>query len=88
MSGANGRDAHVGQSGSSQSADDGGLGALRRRHPGDRFVWRFFVGARAGVACGSAHSTWHLYRKVVEPDLSPRQGPLALTGTALLPQIS
>jgi hypothetical protein len=20
-----------------------------------------------------AHSTWHLYRKVVEPDLSPRQ---------------
>src|ERR1700694_1673413 len=33
-----GRDAHVGQSGSSQSADDGGLGALRRRHPGDRLV--------------------------------------------------
>ncbi len=33
-----GRDAHVGQSGSSQSADDGGLGPLRRRRPGDRLV--------------------------------------------------
>src|SRR5215471_4187583 len=33
----------------------------------------FFVGL-AVVMPVLAHSTWHLYRKVVEPDLSPRQG--------------
>jgi uncharacterized membrane protein len=32
----------------------------------------FFVGL-AVVLPVLAHSTWHLYRKVVEPDLSPRQ---------------
>jgi uncharacterized membrane protein len=32
----------------------------------------FFVGL-ALVLPVLAHSTWHLYRKVVEPDLSPRQ---------------
>jgi hypothetical protein len=32
----------------------------------------FFVGL-AVVMPVLAHSTWHLYRKVVEPDLSPRQ---------------
>jgi uncharacterized membrane protein len=32
----------------------------------------FFVGL-AVVIPVLAHSTWHLYRKVVEPDLSPRQ---------------
>ena len=31
----------------------------------------FFVGL-AVVLPVLAHSTWHLYRKVVEPDLSPR----------------
>jgi uncharacterized membrane protein len=36
----------------------------------------FFVGL-AVVLPVLAHSTWHLYRKVVEPDLSPRPGPLA-----------
>ena len=35
------RDAHVGQGGSSQSPDDGGLGPLRRRRPGDRLVAAF-----------------------------------------------
>ena len=34
----------------------------------------FFVGL-AVVLPVLAHSTWHLYRKVVEPDLSPRQDP-------------
>jgi hypothetical protein len=32
----------------------------------------FFVGL-AVVMPVLGHSTWHLYRKVVEPDLSPRQ---------------
>jgi uncharacterized membrane protein len=32
----------------------------------------FFVGL-ALVLPVLAHSTWHLYRKVMEPDLSPRQ---------------
>jgi uncharacterized membrane protein len=45
-----GRDAHVGQSGSSESADDGGLGAVRRRHPGDRLV-AILRWARGGAAC-------------------------------------
>jgi hypothetical protein len=35
----------------------------------------FFVGL-AVVLPVLAHSTWHLYRKVVESDLSPRPGPL------------
>jgi uncharacterized membrane protein len=34
----------------------------------------FFVGL-AVVLPVLAHSTWHLYRKVVEPDLGPRQDP-------------
>ena len=34
----------------------------------------FFVGL-AVVMPVLAHSTWHVYRKVVEPDLSPRQEP-------------
>jgi uncharacterized membrane protein len=32
----------------------------------------FFVGLAVALPV-LAHSTWHLYRKVVEPDLSPRQ---------------
>jgi len=82
-----GRDAHVGQSGSSQSADDGGLGALRRRHPGDRFVgvlrW-----ARAGVACARPFDLASLPQgRGTGPE--PATGPLALTGKdGAMPQIS
>src|SRR5262249_38196622 len=47
----------------------------------------FFVGL-AVVLPVLAHSTWHLYRKVVESDLSPRPGPLGRpTGRRYMPQI-
>ena len=48
-----GRDPHFGQGGSSQSADDGGLGPLRRRHTGDRLV-AVLCWARGSVASARA----------------------------------
>jgi len=44
--------------------------------PSPLYLSHFGLGDPVGLAVVMpvlGHSTWHLYRKVVEPDLSPRQ---------------